>query len=117
VTVEVRESGGIYLAACPDLAAPIRGASLDIVAARVHQAIRQHGETGSAAPRVRLVVEIEPAAADPVLAVYERDIDRTLVRQALRMTHEQRLRALQGLIDGAEQIRGAAKRPRPHGRG
>ena len=56
-----------------------------------------------------MVVELEADAPDPVIASYEQHIDRTLVRQALQMTHEQRLRALQRWIDGAAEIRGGAK--------
>jgi hypothetical protein len=49
---------------------------------------------------------------DPVVERYMRDIDRTLIRQSLRMTHEERLDALQDWMNATEKTRGAAA----HGR-
>jgi hypothetical protein len=53
-----------------------------------------------------------PDFNDPVVERYMRDIDRTLIRQSLRMTHEERLDALQDWMNATEKTRGAAA----HGR-
>ena len=44
-----------------------------------------------------------------------RDVDRTLVRQSLRMTHEERLRALQDWMNATEKMRGTAAHGRAAG--
>ena len=46
---------------------------------------------------------------DPVIEVYKRDVDRTLLRQALRLTPEQRLVELQRLVADAEELRRAGR--------
>jgi hypothetical protein len=51
---------------------------------------------------------------DPVVEAYKRDVDRTLLRDALRLTAEERLVELQRLVEFAEELRRAgreAKRP------
>ncbi len=51
---------------------------------------------------------------DPVVEVYKRDVDRTLLRQALSLSPEERLVELQRLVRFAEELRRAgteAKRP------
>jgi len=51
--------------------------------------------------------------SDPVVEAYKRDVDRTLLRQALRLTPEERLVELQRLVEFAEELRravGEAKR-------
>jgi hypothetical protein len=51
---------------------------------------------------------------DPVIEAYKRDVDRTLLRDALRLTSEERLVELQRLVAFAEELRRAgreAKRP------
>ena len=48
--------------------------------------------------------------ADPVIEVYKRDVDRTLLREALRLTPGQRLLNLQRLCEGAEQLRLAGQK-------
>jgi transcriptional regulator with XRE-family HTH domain len=53
---------------------------------------------------------------DPVIAAYQRDIDRTLLRQNLRLTVDQRIRSLADLLEfHAEVARGvrAVKRQKP----
>ena len=47
---------------------------------------------------------------DPVIARYMRDVDRTLIRQSLRMTHEERLGALQDWMNDTETLQGSAAR-------
>ena len=49
---------------------------------------------------------------DPVIEVYKRDVDRTLLREALKLTPEQRLVNLQRLCDGAEQLLLAGQKAR-----
>ena len=44
---------------------------------------------------------------DPVIEAYKRDVDRTLLRQALKLTPEQRLVELQRLVEFAEALREA----------
>jgi hypothetical protein len=54
-------------------------------------------------PRVRF----EP---DPVIELYKRDVDRTLLRENLRLTPQQRIEKLMSFMRTAEQLRQA---PRP----
>jgi hypothetical protein len=53
--------------------------------------------------------------ADPVIDAYKQDIDRTLLRESLRRTPEERLLALMELQRFAEELRraGAAARRSP----
>ncbi|MCS6952202.1 MAG: hypothetical protein RMK57_09640 [Bryobacterales bacterium] len=52
---------------------------------------------------------------DPVIETYKRDIDRTLLRENLKLTPEQRLRNLEQLQRAAEELRKAGRRLRGHG--
>jgi hypothetical protein len=56
--------------------------------------------------------QLGPDRPDPVVERYMRDIDRTLIRQSLSMTHEERLCVLQDWMNATEEMRGAAA----HGR-
>lgn len=47
---------------------------------------------------------------DPVIETYKRDIDRTLVRQSLRRSVEERLETLIELERFAEELRQAGQR-------
>ena len=47
---------------------------------------------------------------DPVVAAYKRDIDRTLIRESLRRSVEERLEALIELQRFAEELRRAGRR-------
>lgn len=49
---------------------------------------------------------------DPVIEFYKKDIDRTLLRENLKLTPGQRLQKLQDFMAAMEQIRGAAARHR-----
>lgn len=54
-------------------------------------------------------------AEDPVIEVYKRDVDRTLLRENLRKTPDERLRQLQKLQRFALELRragGEARRKR-----
>ena len=61
---------------------------------------------------VRLRVALEPECPDPIVEAYEKDIDRSLVRQSLRMGFEERLLALQGWMNDTNELRGAVRRRR-----
>jgi len=49
---------------------------------------------------------------DPVIEVYKKDIDRTLLRENLKLTVEQRLTKLQDFVNAMNGSRGAAGRRR-----
>jgi hypothetical protein len=46
---------------------------------------------------------------DPVIEEYKKGIDRTLLRYALKLTPEERLVALQNLLEDAVELRRAGK--------
>lgn len=48
-------------------------------------------------------------ASDPVVDAYKRDVDRTLLRENLRKTVEQRLGDMEAFRKSAEQLRRAVK--------
>ena len=73
---------------------------------------KARGAGSAARGPLRLRVDLEPDRPDPVIEAYEKDIDRTLVRQGLRMTCEERLLALEGWLKDTEELRGAARPPR-----
>ena len=50
-----------------------------------------------------------PLAPDPVIEAYKKDVDRTLLRENLRLTHEQRLEKLMRLQKFAEELRRAGR--------
>jgi len=50
--------------------------------------------------------EIEP---DPVIEAYKKDVDRTLIRENLRLTVEQRFENLERLQKFADELRRASK--------
>ena len=49
---------------------------------------------------------------DPVIEVYKKDIDRTLLRENLKLTPGQRLAKLQAFMATMARVRGTAKRER-----
>jgi transcriptional regulator with XRE-family HTH domain len=51
-----------------------------------------------------------PAWRDAVIEAYKKDIDRTLLRENLKLTLEQRLQQLQQLAEFADKFRGLARR-------
>lgn len=59
-------------------------------------------------------MELEPVALDPdpVIEAYKRDIDRTLLRENLKLTPEQRLMKLQDLVRFTAELREAGRRAR-----
>ena len=50
--------------------------------------------------------------SDPVIEAYKRDVDRTLLREALKMTPEERIRRLQQVCELAEEFRRAGQKAR-----
>lgn len=55
---------------------------------------------------------VPPASGDPVVDAYKRDIDRTLLRENLKRTPDQRIRALAKQQDFMREVRRATKRAR-----
>jgi hypothetical protein len=53
-----------------------------------------------------------PDYYDPVIEVYKKDVDRTLLRENLKLTVEERLRKAAALHNSIEASRGAASPPR-----
>ena len=53
--------------------------------------------------------KIEPLEPDPVLELYKKDVDRTLIRENLRLTVDERFERLLQLIRFAEELRRAGK--------
>lgn len=48
--------------------------------------------------------------SDPVIEAFKKDIDRTLLRENLKRTPEQRLERLQDFAQAMLQLQGAARR-------
>ncbi len=55
----------------------------------------------------RLDVHPDWPLRSPIIAIYKRDVDRTLIRENLRRTPEERLQALQQMQRFAEELRRA----------
>jgi hypothetical protein len=51
-----------------------------------------------------------PLRPDPVIEAYKKDVDRTLLRENLKLTIEERLRNLMRLQRFAEEMRQAGRR-------
>ena len=49
---------------------------------------------------------------DPVIEASKKDIDRTLLRENLKLTPDQRVRRMLDFADAVKRIRGAARKPR-----
>lgn len=49
---------------------------------------------------------------DPVIDVYKHDVDRTLIRENLRLTVDERFQRLRQLQRVADELRHAKRRPR-----
>jgi hypothetical protein len=54
-------------------------------------------------------VSLEP---DPVIELYKRDVDRTLLRENLKLTPEERIRKLQDFVALTTALREAGRRAR-----
>ncbi len=55
----------------------------------------------------------ERVVSDPVIEAYKRDVDRTLIRENLRLTIEQRFEKLMRLQEFAAELRRAALEQEP----
>ena len=51
-------------------------------------------------------------APDPVIEAYKKDVDRTLIRENLKLSVDERLLKLMRLQEFAEELRAAGRRPR-----
>ncbi len=58
---------------------------------------------------------MKPPPPDPVIEFYKQDVDRTLLRENLKRTPEERLRNLMALQRLAEELRRAGRRWRGAG--
>ena len=54
-------------------------------------------------------ISLEP---DPVIEAYKKDVDRTLIRENLKLTPEQRLRQLMKLQEFAEELQAGGRATR-----
>lgn len=52
----------------------------------------------------------EPLELDPVIEFYKKDVDRTLIRENLKRTPEERIRNLMALQRFAEELRRAGRK-------
>ena len=59
------------------------------------------------ASRFAVEVSLDP---DPVIEAYKRDVDRTLIRENLKLTPDERLRRLQSFMQSLAELRGAVRR-------
>ena len=55
----------------------------------------------------------EPRNPDPVVEAYKKDIDRTLIRENLKLTVRQRLEKAAALARFADELRRAGREARP----
>lgn len=52
----------------------------------------------------------DPSSLDEIIEVYKKDVDRTLIRENLKLTPDERVRKMLRFRDTVLQIQGAAKR-------
>ena len=57
--------------------------------------------------------QVEQFEADPVIEAYKRDMDRTLIRENLRLSVEERFEKLARLQAFAEELRRAGREMEP----
>ena len=60
-------------------------------------------------PESRFNVDVS-LETDPVIEAYKKDVDRSLIRENLKLTPEDRLRKLQSFMEGVEELRNAPHR-------
>jgi len=77
------------------------------VRADAHLARRRKLDGGSAVNR-----RLEPPVRDAVVEAYKRDLDRTLLRENLKLTVDERFRQLAKLQKFADQLRKGGRRSR-----
>lgn len=84
-----------------------------LVSARCYPELEDAVERGSSVnPKQREDFFTRPLEPDPVIEAYKRDIDKTLIRENLKLTPEQRLLTLMELQRNAEELRRAGERMR-----
>ena len=59
-----------------------------------------------------MIPEPVSLAPDPVIEAYKKDVDRSLLRENLKLTPEARLRKLQGFMTLTASLRAAGRRTR-----
>lgn len=113
IDVEVRESGSGYVANIRGRPGKFRSTSLDELVAQVRETGRRAGAADSGTrDLLHLRIDSGPERPDPVIAAYEKDIDRTLIRRRLRLGFQERLMDLESWMKDIEELRDAARRPR-----
>ena len=60
----------------------------------------------------RIAAEEERVTPDPVIDVYKKDVDRTLIREQLRRSVDDRVRNMLSALRFAEALREAGRRQR-----
>ena len=55
------------------------------------------------------ILPLEPPPPDPVIEAYKKDVDRTLLRENLKLTPEERIRKLMELQRFAIELRRAGR--------
>ena len=48
-------------------------------------------------------------ASDPVIEAYKKDVDRTLIRENLKKSHEERVLALQAMLEVVYEVQRAGR--------
>ena len=81
---------------------------MDAVVSRIGRAFAN--TSAPAVVEVNLRIRVEPTPRDAVIAAYEKDVDRTLIRENLRLSLEQRLTKLRHWQESMGAIRGTAQR-------
>lgn len=56
----------------------------------------------------RLSLDIA-SSPDPVIEAYKKDVDRTLIRENLEKSHEERVLALEAMLEVVYEVRRAGK--------
>ena len=62
---------------------------------------------------ISIMTQKPRSGVDPVIEVYKKDIDRTLLRENLKLSVEERLRQLMELQRFAEELQRAGRASRP----
>jgi hypothetical protein len=69
-------------------------------------------QTPSQTPTYALPELAPPDYVDPVIEAYKKDVDRTLLRENLKLTVEQRFQKLESFVEFANELREAGRRSR-----
>jgi hypothetical protein len=56
------------------------------------------------------MADVPALTSDPVIEAYKKDVDRTLIREMLKLTPEQRVLKLQDFVACALELRKAGRR-------